>query len=285
NPNIERVLIWDKSVGKYKHLKALIRTIRETKYDVLVNLQRFTSSGIITVLSGAKVKLGFSKNPLSLFFTRSVKHTISTLPSKSAHEVDRNLSVIDLITDRTRNFPIKLYPSKTDSAKVSQFKTSKYICIAPTSLWFTKQYPKEKWIEFLKSIDSHLYVYFLGSANDIKVCNQLIQESGHHNSINLSGKLSFLESAALMKDASMNFVNDSAPQHFASAMNAPVTAIFCSTVPAFGFGPLSDDAVIIESDEGLKCRPCGLHGFNTCPENHFKCALTIKNEKILARVK
>ena len=51
---------------------------------------------------------------------------------------------------------------------------------------------------------------------------------------NLSGSLTFLQSAALQKGAYMNYVNDSAPMHFASAVNAPVTAIYCSTVPAFG---------------------------------------------------
>ena len=51
----------------------------------------------------------------------------------------------------------------------------------------------------------------------------------------------------LIKDAWMNFTNDSAPLHLASAMNAPVTVIYCSTVPRFGFGPLSDDSKIVEA--------------------------------------
>ena len=62
-------------------------------------------------------------------------------------------------------------------------------------------------------------------------------------------KLSFLASAALMQQAKMNYVNDSAPLHIASAMNAPVTAYFCSTIPSFGFGPLSTNSKIIEIKE------------------------------------
>jgi heptosyltransferase-2 len=85
-----------------------------------------------------------------------------------------------------------------------------------------------------------------------------------------------------MKDATMNYVNDSAPMHLASAMNAPVTAIFCSTVPAFGFGPLSNKSVVIESKEKLTCRPCGLHGYRACPQKHFKCATTIESDALLA---
>jgi heptosyltransferase-2 len=86
-----------------------------------------------------------------------------------------------------------------------------------------------------------------------------------------------------MKGAIMNYVNDSAPLHFASAVNAPVTAVFCSTVPAFGFGPLSDVSFVVETDIPLSCRPCGLHGYKACPLGHFNCSI-IEKEKLLARI-
>jgi heptosyltransferase-2 len=75
-----------------------------------------------------------------------------------------------------------------------------------------------------------------------------------------------------MKYAEMNYVNDSAPMHLASAVNAPVTAYFCSTIPEFGFGPLSENSTVVQTTEKLPCRPCGLHGKRKCPEGHFKCA-------------
>ena len=63
----------------------------------------------------------------------------------------------------------------------------------------------------------------------------------------------------------MNYVNDSAPMHMASAVNAPTTAIYCSTIPSFGFGPVATDSVIVETKKELECRPCGLHGRKKCP--------------------
>ena len=93
-----------------------------------------------------------------------------------------------------------------------------------------------------------------------------------------------LQSAALMEGALMNYVNDSAPMHLASAMNAPTTAIFCSTIPAFGFGPLSDNCVVIESSQKLNCRPCGIHGSKFCPEKHFNCAEKISVKSLLKRL-
>jgi ADP-heptose:LPS heptosyltransferase len=79
----------------------------------------------------------------------------------------------------------------------------------------------------------------------------------------------------------MNYVNDSAPMHFASAVNAPVTAVYCSTIPEFGFGPLSDNSHVVEIDKPLYCRPCGLHGYSSCPEKHFRCALEIENDQLM----
>jgi heptosyltransferase-2 len=64
--------------------------------------------------------------------------------------------------------------------------------------------------------------------------------------------------------------------HIASAMNAATTAIYCSTVPAFGFGPLSDNSKIVEIKEKLECRPCGLHGHKECPKGHFRCGYLIE---------
>jgi len=126
--------------------------------------------------------------------------------------------------------------------------------------------------------------YLLGSAADEALCSQILSGSEHPNCLNFAGKLSLLESAALMRDAQMNYVNDSAPMHLCSSVNARMTAIYCSTVPSFGFGPLADDALVVETTEKLACRPCGLHGHKTCPEGHFKCAHTIDTNMLAARL-
>ncbi len=283
HPYLKNVLIWNKNGHKYRNLLDIINIIREQKYDLLVNVQRFLTSGFLTLLSGAKKTVGFNKNPLSFFFTYRIRHLIGK-KGKGIHEVDRNHKLIEAWTDQ-RSGKMKLHPSQKDLAKMSSYKTHKYICVAPASLWFTKQYPIEKWIDFLKNIDSDLYVYFLGASVDADICQQIIVGSKHPNCLNLSGKLSFLESAALMKDASMNFVNDSAPMHLASSVNAAITVMYCSTVPELGFGPMSDDSKIIEVNEVLNCRPCGLHGHRECPEKHFKCALNIDTKLLLERLR
>ncbi len=99
---------------------------------------------------------------------------------------------------------------------------------------------------------------------------------------NLSGKLSLLQTAALMKEARMNYANDSAPAHLASAVNAPICEVFCSTVPEFGFTPLSTISHVVQINGKLDCRPCGMHGKAACPKGHFNCAQKIEVAEMLA---
>ncbi|MCB9334993.1 MAG: glycosyltransferase family 9 protein [Flavobacteriales bacterium] len=270
HPFINEVLIWDKKNKKYDNLKQITKQVARSRYDVVINLQRFASSGLITTLSGAKQKIGFKKNPLSFSFTKKVEHQIGN----GKHEIERNQLLIAELTDSRPSKP-KLYPSNKNYEDVEQYKRQEYVCMAPTSVWFTKQLPKEKWIQLIHTIKDKQMIYLLGGKADLEQCEEIKLLSKNKNVVNLCGQLSFLESAALMQTAKMNYVNDSAPLHICSATDAPVTAFFCSTVPSFGFGPLSKNKKIIEVSGKLNCRPCGLHGKKECPEGHFKCAYEI----------
>lgn len=277
HPFLRKVLVRDKKIGKLKSLREVLGAVRRTKYDVVVNLHRFASSGIIAAFSGAGHVCGFDKNPFAWRYHHRVPHVIGTA-ADSPHEVERNQSVIAHLTDGVSAAP-RLYPSAADFAAV-QLATP-YICVAPTSVWFTKQWPAAKWAALIGQVDAQTTVCILGAPSDRVACEAIAQASGHPRVQVRAGELSLLQSAALMRGARMNYVNDSAPMHLASAMDAPVTAIYCSTVPAFGFGPRSTISFVWQTATQLDCRPCGLHGFRECPKGHFRCAEVDVTEAVL----
>lgn len=267
HPFLHEILVLNKTDQKYRNIFRMIRSIRSRHYDHVINLHRFLSSGIIAVFSGGGCITGFDKNPLSRFYHHSVPHIIGG--QESLHEVERNLSVIHHLTDPSFVRP-KIYPPPLTNL---HFKPpDRYICVAPASVWFTKQFPGSKWVDLLNRCPSDITIYLIGGPNDSDFCAQIERQTAHERVYNLSGELDLLNTATLMKHARMNFVNDSAPMHIASAVNAPVTVVYCSTVPAFGFRPLSGQSYMVETDQELPCRPCGLHGYDRCPEGHFKCA-------------
>lgn len=265
NPKIRTVFAFDKKKGKIKEIFRLKKAFKQQKYDIVFNFHRFGSSGILTLVSGAKKKYGFRKNPLSFLFTKRFEHEIGN----GTHEVTRNLQLLKEF-GATELVRPELFPSEESFEKTKQFKSKFYYCLAPASVWFTKQLPEHKWIELIQKLDNQTNIYLLGAPTDHELCERIRTSSENTNVFNLAGQLNLLDSAALMKDATRNFVNDSGPLHIASAMNAPVTAFFCSTVPEFGFGPLSEDSKIVEV-KGLDCRPCGLHGHKECPKGNFRC--------------
>jgi heptosyltransferase-2 len=274
------VLIWYKKEHKYRNLFKVIQQIRDKKYDRVINVQRFAATGLIALLSGAKETTGFDKNPFSVFFTKRITHIFSK-GDMVLHEIERNFQLIENTNYTIASKP-KLYPSLVDKAAIAIYTNQPYICIAPASVWYTKQFPVIKWIDFLQALPKNYKIYLLGAPSDAVLCEEILDAVSTINVTILAGKLNFLESAALMEKAVMNYVNDSAPMHFASAVNAPVTAIYCSTIPAFGYGPLSSNSTIVEIQEPLNCRPCGIHGKKACPESHFNCAMKIRNEQLLA---
>lgn len=293
HPFLRTLHVWDKRQGKIRSLFTLIGSIRKQPYDHVINAQRFFSTGLMTVLSGGKETIGFDKNPLSFLFSRKVKHQIPVpkalreQPAKSdvaiIHEVDRLNDLIAHLTDGSRPLP-RLYPSVTDREKARALQSrwiqdhSSYVTIAPASVWFTKQWPESKWIELIRVLPKERQVFIIGAPGDTELAQRIIAASGR--GVDLTRDLRLLESAALMEGAAMNYVNDSAPLHMASAMNAPVTVVFCSTVPEFGFGPLQENGRVVETSEPLDCRPCGLHGHKACPKGHFKCALGIDAKSV-----
>jgi heptosyltransferase-2 len=197
------------------------------------------------------------------------------------HETSRNHALLASLTTAPVVKPA-LYPSAAHFAAVQKWQGGPYICMSPGSVWETKKMPAQNWIDLINAVPTNYTIYLMGAPNEKDLCAEILSGSSREGVFNIAGELNLLEAAALIKGASLNYVNDSAPMHLASATGAAVAAIYCSTTPAFGYGPLSAKQFIIESLEPLACKPCGLHGKKLCPLGHFNCGHSITTAQLLA---
>jgi heptosyltransferase-2 len=286
HPDLNQVLVWDKQQGKLSQLRHWVTFIRQQRYDAVLNLHRFGSSGVITALSGSPLRVGFRKNPFSRWFTHRVEHRIGAATDPAPpHEVDRNLLLVKALHPAQDFAPPqwrqpRLFPHPTDVAAVAAYTQQPFVVVAPASVWFTKQWPAERWREVVQRLAQQQPVYVTGAPNEQQLCEGIVQ--GIEGATSLAGKLTLAQSVALMAAAQRVFCNDSSPIHFASALGVPTTAVFCSTIPAFGFGPLAPGSRVVEVEPTLPCRPCGLHGHRACPKGHFRCATEIRLEQVVA---
>ncbi|MCY4643301.1 MAG: glycosyltransferase family 9 protein [Bacteriovoracales bacterium] len=281
NPSIYHILTWNKGSGfkKFKGFLRLIFKIRREEYDFLFNLQRFSSSTLLTLLSRAKKTIGFDSHPLSVFFHHRIPHRIPhPTPDGFFHETQRNALLLksvfpDFSIPKAKEIRPRLFFSSKDHKKVQELNlSSPYFVLAPTSVWATKKWSPEGWKELICVLLSKGQVLIIGSSQDLSYTAQF----NPLGVSNLCGRLSLKQSALVMEKSAWAFVQDSAALHLASAVNVKTTAFFCSTVPDFGFFPLSDDSKVVQLSPRLDCMPCGIHGKKSCPLEHFRCSLDLK---------
>jgi len=275
NPKIKEVIVYDKR-GKDKGFGTFIsfvRRIRKLKIDVCLTPHRYLRSSILSILSGAKIRVGYDIANLSFVFNKKIKY------DKTKHEVEKLLSFID---DDDKRFELEMYPSEKDKIKIDTLlknlsENKKIILIAPGSKWFTKKWPEEYFKILIQNLIKRddLLIIITGGKEEKEIELDLDSKV-----LDLRGEISLLELAELTKRASLVVSNDSAPIHITSAFpNTRIIGIFGPTVKEFGFFPWSKNSKVFEIN-GLYCRPCAIHGGNSCPEKHFRCMREITPDLI-----
>jgi heptosyltransferase-2 len=89
--------------------------------------------------------------------------------------------------------------------------------------------------------------------------------------------------AALLGRATVAVTHDSGLMHLAAARGTRVVALFGSTSPVLGFGPVGEGHAVLCRD--LPCQPCTVHGREACPKRHFRCMTTIEPAEVWDRVR
>ena len=275
NPKIKEIIVYDKR-GKDKGFRAFIsfvRKIRKLKIDVCLTPHRYLRSSVLSILSGAKIRVGYDITSLSFVFNKKIKY------DKTKHEVEKLLSFVD---DDTKRFELEMYPNEKDKLKIDTLvknlsENKKIILIAPGSKWFTKKWPEEYFKILIQNLIKRddLLVVIIGGKEEKEIELELDSKV-----LDLRGEISLSELAELTKRASLVVSNDSAPIHITSAFpNTRIIGIFGPTVKEFGFFPWSKNSKVFEINS-LYCRPCAIHGGNSCPEKHFRCMREITPDLI-----
>jgi heptosyltransferase-2 len=267
HPNLAKVWAYDKK-HKWASWKALQMDLKAESFDQVFVAQRFFGMGLLSLSVGAKKVIGFDKNPLSWFFTERVTHEWGN----GKHETERNTALL------TSWLGPKVYKPFLSLSGNNILSVQDYICISPGSVWETKRTPVRVWIDFIKLLPGSQPVVLMGAPNEVHLAEEIAKACPENLIINEAGKHNLVDAIRIYQHSLMSFVNDSGPMHICSAVNTPTVALFCSTIPAFGFGPLANWNRIVEVD--LACRPCGDHGKKSCPLGHYACGNQITGNQL-----
>jgi len=283
SPFVNKVIVMDKRL-KHKSFFNLIKfckSIKNENYDIIYSPHRSIRSSLIVMLSGVKETFGFDISAISFVYKNKIKYL------SNVHEVERNLRLIGF-TINGDNWKIK--PEITIDTNIQKKierllpnTTSEKIAIAPGSVWQTKKYPSEHFEKLVEYFVEKNYFVLLIGGNEDKILCETIAHKFINKSQSFAGSLSIIESVEILKHCSLIICNDSAPTHMAMAAGIPAATIYCSTIPAFGFYPYNNKSIFISYDE-LKCKPCGIHGYQKCPVNTFDCGYKLRPEVVFSKI-
>ncbi len=272
NPYLCSIITFDKKGGVGGFLRC-VNELNKRRCDVAIIAQKHLRSVLLAIYAGIERRIGFDSAPGGFAYTDIVPF------DRSAHAVVRYLSLCAGFS-ATGGLSPRIFVSENHVRTVNRLLSEKgisadrLIALAPGSIWNTKRWPFFKELAELIIEESEFDLAVIGGKDDIWIGEQ-IASAFPNRAITFAGRLTLIESAAAIGMAELAVTNDSAPAHMAAAVGTPLIAIFGPTVPAFGFTPFSDKAIVIEN-KGLYCRPCSSHGPQRCPEKHFYCMRGIK---------
>lgn len=286
---ISKIIQYDKR-GSDKGLKGFwrLRTkLIAQKYDLILVPHRSLRSALLSWLLKPTMSIGFDKSAGSWLLKEIVRY------NSSYHEIERNLSLLNPLNLPTAATELpQLYPSNQDvqfiDSILKDYGAIRYrniVAVAPGTIWNTKRWPAERFAAVCGQIASEdIAIVLVGGKEDAPLCKEVMEIAQAKNVFSIAGKLSLLQSAELIRRCKVLISNDSAPMHLAVAVGTPVVAIFGATVPEFGFAPRGPRDIVIQTN-GLKCRPCSIHGGDLCPIKTFNCMLSIAPDVVVEKVK
>ena len=287
HPAITRVCEYDKRGREKGLLRGFLssRAIADQGYDLWISAHGSFRSGLIARRSGAAMRIGYAEPRANAwFYTHTVPRAFTEY-----EEIERLLRLLQPLDFASCGVSLQDWPdivlpqqSRDNAAhfftSLAAERAAPVLGIHPGSIWGTKRWPLEYFaaIASRAALEGARVLVFGGPGGEESMAGETVAlavndlpEKDRENIINLAGKLPLPELAAYIGKLSCYLTNDSGPMHLAWPQKTPVTALFGPTVRELGFFPRGDGATIVELP--LACRPCGLHGPQTCPAGHHRC--------------
>ncbi len=266
--------------GTWGEIATLMNWIRREKYDICLDLQGLLRSGLVTALSGAKVRAGFSNAREGSRWLYSHKVEPGTQPHAVAVLL-RALSLFAIAQPQRPDFSFDIPAQSTaqvDALLEGLGIRGSFIVFHAGARWKTKMWPAAHWHALAGDVvgKSGLPVVFTGSAADVPLINQIID--GRDGLYNLAGGLSLVESSALLARCTLMVTVDSGPMHIAAAFDRPIVAIFGPTSPQ-KTGPVSHGPVDVLQAK-INCVPC----FSRACKRKNDCMEEVTPEEVGRRV-
>jgi heptosyltransferase-1 len=293
NPQLDKIIKWPKArwkclikKGKYldflKELKAFLKELRTLNFDLAIDAQGLLRSRAFAWFSGAEVRLGLdSKEPGRFLMTRIISQKRDD--KRMGSEYMELMDALGLSFDKLR-VTMEIFPGEEDDVSAKKILmdssvASPYAVFCPFTTRPQKHWLIERWCKLSEELEKllNLKTVVLGGSGDKHEGARLSQVS-MGRIIDLTGKTTLLQSAAIIRNSSLVIGVDTGLTHMGIAYNRPTVAIFGSTCPYLHTS--QKNAAVIYNR--FPCSPCRRQP--VCGDS-FACMVSITTEQVINIVK
>ena len=299
---IDHIIVF-KRAWSFKALWDLYQQLRQCHFDITLDLQRHFKSGFFSMLSQGKQRIGFhrkdSKELNWLFNNAHIKYYNNELSKLDHYFKFTQYLGLD---DPTRvNFGISNWDAPKHLPHVLMDLDDPLISIVLGSSWESKNWHTRGYIHLIEQILANegsglkneaaalaneapgltgeaWRVAMIGDATQTTVAGEISDHIKNNALIDLVGRTSLLELAAVLKCSAAVVGPDSGPGHLAAAMGTPYISLFGPTSPV-RTAPYGFEHLVVQTQ--LDCIPCYQ---KQCPLLTRQCMVDIRVEEIMDKL-
>ena len=294
NPLLDGILVFD---PQWKTLPwgqritwegRFVREVRKGQFDLAVNLTEGDRGAFLCLASGARVKVGMY-HPRGLWWKRRIYDHLVQPPDWKAHTVEQMLEVPRSLGLHPQDKRLEIFYPSEDRQAVDRLLEKEgvgpgeaLIHIHPTSRWLFKCWRDEAMAKVIDALEesgqARAVLTSGGEEKELKKIDSILKAC-RTRPVNLAGKVTLKQLAALSRRSRLFLGVDTAPMHIAAAVRTPVIALFGPS-GEFNWGPWGEGHVVIKKD--WECRPCGKDGCEGSKRS--RCLEEISEDEVLREI-
>lgn len=260
------------------------KRLRSKRYDIVLDFHGNFKSGLLTYLSGARTRIGFSRGYCKEF--NFIFSNLRVTPrQKKMHRVDKYLNLLCSLGIKAQYQRPTFSIPDIDRLRIDTFIHQNNLQEKPiaiihpgTSLFgkFKRWQPQNYAVLADRLIHELNYsVIFTWGSSEYEIAEEIVSLM-HHRAVIACKTASAKQLIALLHYASIFIGSDTGPTHIASCIGIPTVAIFGPKDPAI-YAPYGKNSVIVRKE--MSCSPCEKR---TC--DHVTCINSITPEDVFHEI-
>ncbi len=290
HPAIDRVVVFDRPRG-FAGYRAFLSELRKEEYDVVLDLQRHFKSGVTSMLSRGKRRIGFHRRNAKEFNWVLNNDSIAAVPNLTPKIMQYQKFCEVLGLQEISPLEYGLFPTEQEREKISALMAAEtarlevsehagYVPFVIGASWTTRVWPARSFAGAAEALwsDFRLLPVLVGGKTEAAAASEICS-SANTPLVNIVQKTNLRELAAVFEQSRFVIGCDSGPSHIAAACGKKVISLWGPTSPARSAPYRSEDFAL---QSAIGCSPCYRR---SCPGLDTICMSSIPPEAVVARVR